>query len=64
MVDYKVTLFWKQRNCKLTVPLGKADNVATFTLTDGFKCVEAEVVYGIKQKKTHHMHASTNGEQL
>jgi hypothetical protein len=32
----KVTLFWNQRKCKLTVPLGEADNVATFTMADGF----------------------------
>jgi hypothetical protein len=35
-LDDKITLFWKQRKCKLTVPLGRNDNVATFTLADGF----------------------------
>ena len=36
-LDDKITLFWKQWKCKLTVPLGRNDNVATFTLADGFK---------------------------
>jgi hypothetical protein len=53
-VDDKVTLFWKQQKCKLTVPLGRADNVATFMLADGSRsfaalCTEAKVDYGIKQ---------------
>jgi hypothetical protein len=34
--DDKVTLFWNQRKCKQTVYLGKADNVATFSLANGF----------------------------
>jgi hypothetical protein len=50
----KITLFWKQRKCKLTVPLGRNDNVATFSLADGFKsfeafCAEAEVDYQQEQ---------------
>ncbi len=54
-LDNKVTLFWKQRKCKLTVPLGRADNVATFTMADGFRsfaafCAEAEVDYKIEQQ--------------
>jgi hypothetical protein len=36
-LDDKITLFWKQRKYKLTLPLGRNDNVATFTLADGFK---------------------------
>jgi hypothetical protein len=50
----KITLFWKQRRCKLTVLLDRNDNVATFTLADGFKsfeafCAEAEVDYKQEQ---------------
>jgi hypothetical protein len=36
MLGNKVTFFWKQEKCKLTVLLGRAENVATFTLADGF----------------------------
>jgi hypothetical protein len=44
----------KQRECKLTVPVGRNDNVATFSLADGFKsfealCAEAEVDYQQEQ---------------
>jgi hypothetical protein len=52
--DDKVTLFGNQRKCKLTVPLGRNDNVAIFSLADGFKssqafCAEAEVDYQQEQ---------------
>jgi hypothetical protein len=44
----KVTLFWNQRKHKLTIPLGKQDNVATFHLAPGYQkfsafCAEAEL---------------------
>jgi hypothetical protein len=50
----KVTLFWNQRKCKLTVPLGRNDNVATFSLANGFKsfkafCAETELDYQQEQ---------------
>jgi hypothetical protein len=53
-VDDKVTLFWNQRKCKQTVHLGKADNVATFSLANGFErftafCTKAEVDYNNEQ---------------
>jgi hypothetical protein len=53
-VDNKVTLFWKQQKCKLTIPLGRVDNVATFTFANGFKsfaafCADAEVDYEKEQ---------------
>jgi hypothetical protein len=53
-LDNKVTLFWNQRKCKQTAHLGKADNVATFSLADGSErstafCAEAEVDYNNKQ---------------
>jgi hypothetical protein len=57
MVDNKITLFWKQQKCRLTVPLGKANNVATFMLADGFKksfaafYAKVEVDYGKEQVK-------------
>jgi hypothetical protein len=53
-LDNKVTLFWNQRKCRRTVHLGKADNVATFLLADGFErftafCAKAEVDYKNEQ---------------
>jgi hypothetical protein len=53
-LDDKITPFWKQRKCKLTVPLGRNDNVATFSLADGLKsfeafCAEVEVDYQQEQ---------------
>jgi len=44
----KSTLFWGQRQHKLTTPLGKADNVPTFRAAPGFKrhaafCAECEI---------------------
>jgi hypothetical protein len=53
-LDNRVTLFWNQRMCKRTVHLGKSDNVATFSLADGFErfpafCAKAEADYGNEQ---------------
>jgi hypothetical protein len=50
-----VTLFWNQRKHKLTIPLGKDDNVATFQLASGYKkflafCAEAELDYRDEQE--------------
>ena len=36
-----ITLFWKQRKHKLTIPLDKASNVATFHLAPGYNKFEA-----------------------
>jgi hypothetical protein len=54
-LDNKVTLFWNQRKHKLTIPLGKADNVATFQLASGYKqfsafCAEADLDYQDEQE--------------
>ena len=43
-----VTLFWNQRQNKLTVPISKKDNVATFQLASGYTefhtfCAECEI---------------------
>ena len=50
----KVTLFWNGRKNKLTIPLGKQDNVATFHTAPGFRkfeafCATAEINYAEEQ---------------
>jgi hypothetical protein len=47
-------LFWNQRKYKHSVYLGKANNVATFSLSEGFEkftafCAETEVDYAEEQ---------------
>jgi len=47
-LSHKSTLFWGQRQHKLTMPLGKADNVPTFQAAPGFKrhaafCADCEI---------------------
>ena len=49
-----VTLFWNGRKNKLTVPLGKTDNVATFFIAPGYRkfeafCAKAEMDYAQEQ---------------
>jgi hypothetical protein len=53
-VGDRVTLFWKQRKHKLTIPLSRYNNVATFNLAPGYTkfmgfCAEAEVDYAAEQ---------------
>jgi hypothetical protein len=53
----KVTLFWKQRRHRLTIPLSKLGNVATFNLALGYTkflgfCAEAEVDYAEEQNNS------------
>jgi hypothetical protein len=49
-----VTLFWNQRKNKLTIPLGRGDNVASFHLASGYTkfaafCAQAETDYEKEQ---------------
>lgn len=53
-LDNQVTLFWNQRKTKLTIPLGRDDNVATFQLASGYDrftafCAEAGMNYEDEQ---------------
>ena len=48
--SHKCTLFWDQRKSNLDIPIGKSDNVATFSLAPGFQnfelfCQEARIDY-------------------
>jgi hypothetical protein len=53
-VANQVTLFWNQRKHKLTIPLSRTSNVATYNLAPGYTkfmsfCAEAEVDYRAEQ---------------
>ncbi len=53
-VANQITLFWNQRKNKLTIPLSKVNNVATYNLAPGYTkfmafCAEAEVDYAEEQ---------------
>ena len=56
-VANQITLFWNQRKNKLTIPLSKVNNVATYNLAHGYTkfmafCAEAEVAYAEQQDCT------------
>jgi hypothetical protein len=53
-VSNKVTHFWNDRKNQLTIPLGKNDNVVTFTTNPGYSrfaafCATADLNYATKQ---------------
>jgi hypothetical protein len=53
-VNNKVVLIWNDRKNKLSIPLGKTDNVATFTRAPGYRkfaafCATAELDYDNEQ---------------
>jgi hypothetical protein len=53
MVDDKVTLFWKQRKCRLTMPLGRANNGLTLSTCEDGKLQISDLLVVVPVDKAH-----------